>query len=1088
MTVSQSRAEIERRLLERGGSAARIPHTTGKAPALSFAQERMWLLDRMLAGVTAYNVPRLLRYAGRVDEQALRAALDAVLSRHTVLRSGIALVDGRPVLQVHEDRRIELAVHDLRGRDRAIDEADELVSELAWRPFDLERDAMVRAMLLRLDDHDRLLLVSHHLVSDHGSAHILLTELAETYNRKQAGPPPGLPELPIQYADFAAWQRQRLSGATLEGLVAHWRERLDGAPERFDLPFDRPRPPAKTYAGAELRGSLPADLADALRALGRRHSVSFFTVLLAGFYALLHRYTGAEDIVVGTPISGRHHEETQHLIGYFSNTLALRTAVDDELSFAELLSRVRATTVDAFAHQELPFERLVEALNPQRDPSHTPLFQVLFTHDLPSSPVELDGIPLEQLPLPAWRWSRFDLALGVHEGQDGALDLVVEYSTDLFEAETVERLLRHLATLFGDAAAEPERPLGTLELLTHGERRMLVEDWNRTDRPFPPACIHELVTAQASRAPERVAVTGSGGQLTYKELDERSDNLAHYLRRLGVASGTLVGVCLERVPAAMVAFLGVLKAGAAYVPLEPTYPFDRKALMLEDAAVPVVITQEPLLEQLPDVGARLVCLDRDWPEIASASTGAEPLAHGDPEALAYVIYTSGSTGRPKGVEIRHSSVVNLLTAMLGQPGLTEDDVVVNVTTPAFDLSVPDLYLPLVCGAALLVAPREVTQDPARLASLLDDSGATFMQATPSTWRLLVDAGWEGKRDLKIVCGGEALPRSLANELIGLGASLWHMYGPTETTVWSSAHQLGRGHGPPPIGGPIANTSFYVVDRHLQPVPIGVAGELLIGGAGVARGYRSRSDLTAERFLDDPLGKPGAGRVYRTGDRMRFRADGTLEFLGRLDHQVKLRGYRIELGEIEAALDAHPEVLQSVAVLHELETGDKQLVAYIVAENGFQPATTDLRRHLSASVPAYAVPSAIVRLDALPQTANGKIDLKALPRPGVLRSELESRYVAPRSPTEEAIAAIWSELLPVDRVGSEDDFFALGGHSLLAVKMLARLHDAFGVELFLTSVFEHPTLAALAEEVTARLIADAGDDDLTLLLSELEANS
>jgi amino acid adenylation domain-containing protein len=1086
VTASPSRADVERRLLERGGATARIPRLPAGEPApLSFAQERMWLLDQLLPDVTAYNVPRLLRYEGRLDEDALRRALDTVCSRHSALRTGIALVDGQPVQQVHDDRRIELTVADLRDREGGQAEAEAMISEAAWRRFDLERDAMVRALLLHLDEHDLLLLVSHHLVSDHGSAHVLLTELAAAYDAARSGRTPTLPELPIQYSDFAAWQRRRISGPTLEGLAAHWEEQLAGAPERFDLPFDKPRPPAKTYAGSELRGSLPAALADTLRALARQHGVSFFTVLLAGFYSLLHRYTGEDDIVVGTPITGRHHEETQRLIGYFSNTLALRVVLEDDMPFAALLARVRKTTLDAFAHQELPFERLVEALNPQRDPSHTPVFQVLFTHDLPSAPVELDAKPLDQLPLPRWPWSRFDLALGAHEREDGALDLVVEYSADLFEAETIRRLFGHFESLLAAAAADPDAPLGKLSLVTEPERRELVEQWNRTERPIPDGCLHDLVGEQAARVPERAAVVGSGEALTYRELAERSDDLARHLRNLGVGEGALVGVCVERVPATMVALLGVLKTGAAYVPIEPTYPMERKAFMLSDAEAPVVITQESLLEQLPEHGGRTVCLDRDRAEIASSPSAQLPTA--DPDAIAYVIYTSGSTGQPKGVEIRHRSVVNLLAAMREQPGLSEDDVVVNVTTPAFDLSVPDLYLPLVCGAKLVIAPREDTQDPARLATLLEEVGATLVQATPTTWRMLVDAGWEGDGKLKIVCGGEALPRGLANDLVDRGAELWHMYGPTETTVWSSARELGRGHGSPPIGGPIANTRFYVVDSRLQPVPVGVPGELLIGGAGVARGYRGRAQLTAERFFDDPLA-PGSGRVYRTGDRMRLRPDGTLEFLGRLDHQVKLRGYRIELGEIEAALDAHPDVLQSVALIHEDDSGEKQLVAYVVAEDGREPAVVDLRAHVAAAVPGYAVPSAIVSLDELPTTANGKLDVQALPRPGLSRAGLDTRFVAPRTPTEQAIAAIWTDLLPVDRVGAEDDFFALGGHSLLAVKMLARVHDQLGVEIFLTTVFERPTLAALAEEVAGRIVAEAAGDELEQLLADLEAES
>jgi len=1083
----RSRADVERLLLEGARAGNQIPRLAPEEDApLSFAQERMWLLERMLPDVTAYNVPRLLRVPGRLDAASLQSALDTVSSRHATIRTGISAVDGALVQRTHDDRKIELEVHDLRETQEATARGDRLVSELAWRRFDLEQDMMVRAALIRMDDHDRLLLVSHHLVSDHGSARILLAELSKAYDAVCSGRPPALPELPVQYTDFAAWQRNRMSGPRLDELTDHWRRRLAGIPDRLDLPFDRPRPPAKTYAGAEHRATLPADLVDGLRALARTRNVSFFTVLLAGFYALLYRYTGTEDIVVGTPISGRHHAETEPLIGLFSNTLALRTAVEDELTFSELLDRVRATVLDGIAHQELPFERLVEALNPPRDPSHTPIFQVLFTHDHVSPPLELGGMVVEPLQLPTWPWSRFDLAVGARDREDGGLDITMEYATDLFEEATTERLSGHFATLLQEAVTDPDRAVGTVRLLTRPERRDLLVDRNRTERHYERACVHELIAARAARIPERAAVEGAGRTLTYGELEDASNRLARYLRRLGVGDGMLVGICVDRVPEAMVALLGVLKTGAAYVPIDPTYPRERQAFMLTDAAVSVLVTQERLLDAGLDAPS-IVCIDRDWEEIAAESGQASEVAT-DPDALAYVIYTSGSTGNPKGVEIRHTSVVNLLEAMRERPGMDENDTVVSVTTLSFDIAGLELYLPLICGAKLVIATREQAQDPARLAAAVEEAQATFVQATPTTWRMLVDAGWEGRSELKIVCGGEPLPRGLANELVDRGASLWNMYGPTETTIWSSALELTRGHGPPPIGGPIANTRFYVVDRHLEPTPIGVPGELLIGGEGVARGYRHRPELTAERFIDDPFDPAADGRVYRTGDRMRFRGDGTLEFLGRLDHQVKLHGYRIELGEVEASLDGHPDVRQSVVLIDEDETGEKRLVAYVVAESGREPAADDLRRHVSESVPSYAVPSTIVRLDELPLTANGKLDRKALPRPGTVREDLRARYMAPSTPTEEALAAIWADLLAIDKVGADDDFFELGGHSLLAVKMLARVHDQLGVEIFLTSVFEHPTVAALAEEVAARMLADAEGDDLAALLAELEAES
>jgi amino acid adenylation domain-containing protein len=534
----------------------------------------------------------------------------------------------------------------------------------------------------------------------------------------------------------------------------------------------------------------------------------------------------------------------------------------------------------------------------------------------------------------------------------------------------------------------------------------------------------------------------------------------------------------------MVALLGVLKSGAAYVPIDPTYPHERKAFMLEDSEAPVLLTQEALVGGLPESSAAVVCLDRDWPEIASGPTTAPP-SEGNARSLAYVIYTSGSTGLPKGVEIEHRSVVNLMEAMRKRPGLNAGDVLVNVTTSAFDLSVPDLYLPLFCGARLVIMPRDVTLDGRRLDTALEEAGATFMQATPTTWAMLVESGWQGRPSLKIVCGGEALPRALANQLCGLGDSLWHMYGPTETTVWSSILPLVPGEGSPPIGGPIANTRFYVVDPSLQPVPVGVPGELLIGGFGVARGYRNRAELTGEKFIADPFVDAADARVYRTGDQVRRRADGTIEFLGRLDQQVKLHGFRIELEEIEAVLDRHPDVRASVAAVRDGAEGDKLLVGYVVLEPASAVSTGALRQHLSGSLPGYAVPSVIVTLDELPVTPNGKLDRAALPDPDGARPVLEQPYVAPRTPMEELLVEIWEGLLPVNRVGIDDDFFDLGGHSMLALRLVARIHERLGVDIFLTAVFEHPTVRGLAEAVATSMLEEEGDDDLDALLDELE---
>jgi amino acid adenylation domain-containing protein len=1053
----------------------------GPAP-LSFPQERLFILDRMMPGVSAYNVPHLVRVGATLDEDALQRAFDAVVARHEILRTTIKLVDGAPVQEIAPEARVELTVTDLRDAPADTREAEALalLGDLARRPFDLAQDVLLRAGLVHVaPDEDLLLVVSHHMGSDHASSGILFAELEALYSGTQE-----LQELPIQYADFATAQRERVSGPHLEELLAYWTEQLAGVPERLDLPADRPRPATQSFRGATHRATIAPDLADGLRALARANGVSLFMVLLAAFETILHRYTGADDFVVGAPISGRHEETTQHLIGYLSNTLALRSDVAGDPAFTELLARVKATSLAGQVYQDLPFEKLVEVLNPERALSHTPLFQVLLAFDIaPSTPPTLAGRPLEELPVPGWEWARFDFSLGLTERPDGSLSATYEYATDLFDEATVVRFSGHLATLLHGVVQDPARRLSELPLLTDAERQELAA-WNATERDFPRRCLHQLVAEQAERRPDALAVVADPDRITYGELDRRANRLAHELQALGVERGALVGICLERGIDLVVSLLGVLKAGAAYVPVDPTYPTDRQAYIFADAQVRVLLTQESLLGGIDAGDATVVCVDRDGSRIAERSDAA-PAVEADPEQLAYVIYTSGSTGRPKGVEITHRSVANLMAYMREQPGLSEDDVLVNLTTPAFDLSVPDWYLPLTTGARLVIVPREVTLDGIELAGALARAGATFVQATPTMWQLLVDAGWPGSNRLKVVCGGEALPRTLANDLVARAAELWHMYGPTETTVWSSILRLEAGDGTPPLGGPIANTTFHLVDGNGEEVPIGVPGELLIGGAGLARAYHGQPELTAEKFVADRFGS--SERLYRTGDLVRLRANGTLEFLGRIDHQVKLRGYRIELGEIEEVLAQHEDVRTAVAIVREDVPGDRRLVAYVVPSGSAAPSVEDLRALAKAKLPPFMVPSAIVTLDELPATPNRKLDRTTLPAPDGARPELERPYSAPNGPVEELLASIWRELLTVDRVGIDDDFFDLGGHSLLAVAMLSRVQDEFGVELPLGVAFARPTVRELAESVTAALLGEATEDELAELIGEPEAS-
>lgn len=1058
----------------------------GSPSPLSFGQERLYLLDRMMPGLGAYNVPTLVRIPGTLDAQLLERAFEAVIARHEILRTRIELIDGVPRQEAMEARPLDLAVFDLRSHDAGERDRDasRLLGELAARPFDLGGDLLLRAGLAHLGDCDLLLVVFHHAGSDHVSSALLFAELDELYRAEAEGREPQLAPLPIQYADFARWQREQLQSERLDQLIEYWRAKLDGAPDRLDLPADRPRQAIQSYRGELTEFTIDPQLATRLRELARAEGVSMFMLLLAAFNALLHRYSGAEDLVVGAPASGRHYDEIASLLGFFSNTLALRSDLSRDPRFSELLARVKLTTIEAQIHQELPFEKLVEALNPDRAQSHSPIFQVLLGYDVaPARQPSLGGHVLEQLPPPGWKWSRFDLSIVLRETRDGGLRASLEYATDLFGERTIERLIGHFRTLLDSAASDPDQRLSELEILTEDERRELLDLRNRTDQDYDRRCLHELFTEQAVRTPEAIAVTAGEERLTYRALDRASNQLARELVELGVGPGALVGICIERSVELVRAMLAVLKAGAAYVPIEPTYPPQRQELMLADSAATVLLTEQRLLGVIDPKGAAVLCVDADRVRIAAQP--AEPLdVPSDPEQLAYVIYTSGSTGQPKGVQIRHGSVANLVGYMRDRPGIGPNDVLANLTTPAFDLSVPDWYLPLTSGARLVIVPREATLDGVELADWLARAGATFVQATPTTWQLLVDAGWKGSPSLKIVCGGEALPRALADQLLARGGSLWHMYGPTETTVWSSVLELEPGHGPVPIGGPLANTSFYILDSHRRPVPVGVQGELHIGGDGVASGYLNRPELSAERFIEDPF--RSSEKLYRTGDLMRWREPGTLEFLGRIDQQVKLRGFRIELGEIEAVLDSHPGLRASVAIVREDKPGDQRLVAYVVAVGEEPPEVEDLRRLLRSKLPPFMVPSAFVMLDSLPITANGKLDREALPAPDGARPDLARDYAAPQTPVQDTLASVWREVLGVDRVGIDDDFFELGGHSLLAVKMLARVQEALGVDLYLGRVFEASTIRQLSQTISAELMGGTEEDELAALLSEVEA--
>jgi amino acid adenylation domain-containing protein len=1064
-------------------------HEGGPRP-LSFPQERLFLLDRLMPGLPAYNVPTLVRVNGTLDDELLRQACELVVERHEILRSAIRLIDGVPAQEVMPSQPFKLTVADVRDEPIAQREqrAHELFGELVRRPFDLSGDVLLRVGLVHFSEaEDRLLIVLHHIGSDHDSSAILFRELDAIYSAYSAGDDPQLPELSIQYADYAAWQRDQLTGSHLEELIDYWTSQLRGAPQRLDLPFDRPRPGAQSHRGKLREFSIGSEIATPLRDLARRQGVSMFMLLAAAFKALLHRYTGIEDVVVGGPSSGRHYMETTGLLGFFTNWLVLRTDLSGDPTFAELLGRVKTTVLEGQIYQELPFERLVEALNPERVQSHSPLFQVLFSHDIaPAEQPRIAGRVLEELAVPGWEWARLDLSVYLRELPGGELQATLEYATDLFDDSTIERLIGHYTTVLQGVLRDPGKRLSQIPLLTEPERERMLTEWNDTAHPYDCRGIHELVADQVARTPDRIAVVDQSERLTYAELQTRANQLAHELIDAGVESGSLVGICMDRSAALLVSMLAVLQTGAAYVPIDPTFPPQRQEFMLADAQAPVLITQERFLGMIDPKRTRVICVDRDWPRIAEQPR--EPVGVAvDPEQPAYIIYTSGSTGQPKGVLTVHRSVANLLAYMRETPGTTEDDVIANVATQAVDLPVPDFYLTLMVGARLVVIPRDATMDGVDLADWLARSGATGMAATPTTWQLLIDAGWKGSPTLKISAGGEALPRALAEELRSRCTSLWNVYGPTETTVWSSVLELEPGDGSPPIGGPLWNTTFYVLDANCQPVPIGIPGELYIGGDGLAPGYLNRPELTAQKFVPDPFSSTAGSRLYRSGDLVRWRENGTLEYLGRVDLQVKLRGFRIELEEIEAVLDTHPDVAGAAAVVREFAPGDQRLVAYVVPVEERTVDVEALRRLCKTKLAPYMVPSTFVQLEEFPTTPNRKLDRRALPAPDSARPNMSLSYVPPQTPVEETLTSIWREVLGVDRVGVNDSFFDLGGHSLLAVKMLARVQESFGLDLYLGSVFDHSTVRELGAAVTKRLVGETGDDELSELLAEIEAS-
>ncbi len=1083
------------------GSKDRVHQDADAIPArnpafpcpLSPAQERVWFAYQLHPGLPVYNESEAVRLRGDLNIEALELSLNRVIERHEMLRTTIKIVDERPSAHVHERWPVVLKRVDLSALEpaRREDEVERLLVEEPRRLYSLESEPGIRGTLVRLGPRDHVfILMMHHIVCDWSSEGVLWRELSAHYRAFARHETLELPAAPVRHGDYAAWRQTQNSEMNFAAELDFWKNELGGAPELLDLPADRPRPAVTSHRGARRRFRLDPGLAAAAREFGRREKASLFTVFTAVLDALLHRYTGSDDILIGIPLADRDRPELQSLIGFLLHTHVLRTRLSPELTFRELLERVRKGVITLYTHRAAPFDRVVRAVQPRRNPAHTPLFQVMLNwrdQDQQLSFIGMEGLEVESL-LAETRTSKFDLTLMVTDAGDDFW-LEFEYNTDLFDESRIEGMLGHFQKLLASAVENPAQRLWQLSILSPAERRLILTDWNNTAADFPrDKCVHQLIEDQVSRTPEAVALVFEDQSVTYRQLDARANRLARHLRSLGVRPGELVGLCVGRSIEMVVGLLGILKSGGAYVPLDPAYPASRLQWMIEDARPVVLLTTDKLAGFLPNHSARTLLIDASAREGAVPAEITPPGRPHTPEDPAYVLHTSGSTGRPKGVRIPHRALVNFLTSMAKEPGLAGEDTLLAITTLSFDIAGLEIYLPLVAGARVVIARREQTSDAEQLIRLLRDSKATVMQATPATWRMLVESGWTGDPGLKILCGGEALPESLARELIPRGRAVWNLYGPTETTIWSAANRLRPGE-PVLIGHPIANTSFHILDSHSSPVPVGVSGELLIGGDGLALGYLNLPELTDEKFIPNRFNPTPGARLYRTGDLCRYHSDGRIEFLGRLDHQVKVNGFRVETGEVEAALAAHPGVRHSVVVARQNERGDTRLAAYLEPSVPASPPTaSELRALLKKALPDYMIPSAFVVLETLPLTPNGKIDREALPAPEFLRAGANG-FVAPRTPVEEVLAGIWEESLGVPTVGARDNFFDLGGHSLLATRLVARVRRAFDIDLPLGSLFEAPTVEGMsaALESTASTPDEVGIRAALLLeIAELSA--
>ncbi|MBE9029048.1 amino acid adenylation domain-containing protein [filamentous cyanobacterium LEGE 11480] len=1093
----EKRALLEKRLKPQANQALakRTISRVAKRDAapLSSSQQRVWFLEQLDPNSRAYNLSRILRLTGKLNIAALQQALDTILERHEALRTTFQEVAGNPVQVIGDAKALELPIVDARewtddaGQplSKVALEArlQQFLQQLAHQPFDLANDSMLRGTLIQVAEDEHIFLLSmHHIVSDGWSMGVFNRELNSLYTAFVQAKPSPLPDLPIQYLDFASWQQEWLTGEVLETQLNYWRKELDGAPPLLTLPTDRPRPAIQSFVGNTINFQIDQVLTDRLKDLSQKSGATLYMTLLAAFSVLLSRYSSQEDVMIGSPIANRNHREIEPLIGFFVNTLVLRSRLQGNPTFIELLARVKKSALGAYAHKDIPFEYLTTSLKPERDQSHSLWFQAFFAlQNAPSEALDLPDLSVSTIKLKS-QAAKFDLTMGMFETSYG-MNGVLSYKTDLFDQSTIDRMLENFRVLLSAIVENPQQSVTKLPILTIQDQEKLLTEWsNQSQSELPqPQLLHQLFEAQVENSPAQVAILGEDPEnpgtrraLTYQDLNRQANQLAHHLQSIGAGPDVLVGLCVERSAEMLIGLLAILKSGAAYVPLDPNYPRDRIEYMLADAEIKVLVIQTSCLNALPDSSVQTVCFDRDRDAIAQANA-ANPISAATPENLAYVIYTSGSTGRPKGVMVQHDSLVNFTQSAVTDYGFSEHDRVLQFASISFDAAAEEIYPCLISGGTLVLRNDAMLNSVAQFVETCADWELTVLDLPTAYWQQLVLELATNALTLPaslrlVIIGGERVsPESVRTwqQSVGDVPRLINTYGPTEGTVVSTAYPITTSspiQNEVPIGKAIINVQTYVLDAHRQIVPIGVPGELYIGGLGLARGYLNRPDLTAAQFIANPFGHIENDRLYKTGDLVRYLANGDLEFLGRIDQQVKIRGFRVELGEVEAALVQHPLVQEAIVEARFDASGSQCLVAYVVDHQAEALSTSELRRFLKVSLPEYMVPSAFVRLADFPLTPSGKVDRQSLPTPDSTARSIDHQFTAPRTPIEQQLSQIWSDLLKQESVSVYDNFFDLGGHSLLATQVVSRIRSAFSIELPLRTLFELPTVAELAEGI------------------------